>query len=620
MKKILVVLVIFMMGLTACGDSNTSRVTIFFYKNDGSNEQKTQDVSKNTRVNLIKNTFIRTVHEFKGWSTSESGEVEYEDEAAFSMGTSNVSLYAVWEKFQEIEIHTLNDLNSIRDNLSGNYKLMADISLETFGNWVPIGSMSEPFTGLLDGNNHKITNLKIDTPHELYIGLFGVIHNAEIMNLGLEDVNIRGKNSGGIAAHASNSTITNCYSSGKIGDSDYSPDSSGGIVAIMETGTIINSYSTGDIWGGLCGGIAGIANNTTITNSYSTGNVGIDISNFSGGIAGQVRNSTITNSYSAGNVTAYTFSGGITGIADNITITECYSLGTIVSTYAFYCAGGIIGYAYNSIITDSHSKGFIASSYSGGIAGGLHNSIIRNCYSTGNVFTGLNNARVGGIAGIVINGRIINCYSTAHVSGSFAGGIAGWLTTVLPFELNGFSSDSEPNWLIDGNIIINSYSTAHLTASGWSHCLGGIVAFMDSGTITNCYYAGNIITVIGNNAFGGGIAAFIELGTITNNAALSPEILVGGWTGRVIGGAASDAVFTISNNFALDIMVDSGPAQFNTENAVFHGISKTDVELKMQSTYSDSNSLGGLGWKFGNDDDNPWKMPAGGGYPILYWQ
>jgi hypothetical protein len=62
---------------------------------------------------------------------------------------------------------------------------------------------------------------------------------------------------------------------------------------------------------------------------------------------------------------------------------------------------------------------------------------------------------------------------------------------------------------------------------------------------------------------------------------------------------------------------------FNT-NTQSHGISKTEAELKTQATYSgvvSGNGYGGLGWNFGSDADNPWKMPAAGtGYPILYWQ
>jgi hypothetical protein len=45
------------------------------------------------------------------------------------------------------------------------------------------------------------------------------------------------------------------------------------------------------------------------------------------------------------------------------------------------------------------------------------------------------------------------------------------------------------------------------------------------------------------------------------------------------------------------------------------GESKTVAEITQQATYE------ALGWKFGNDDDNPWKW-GGTEYPlpILYWQ
>jgi hypothetical protein len=52
------------------------------------------------------------------------------------------------------------------------------------------------------------------------------------------------------------------------------------------------------------------------------------------------------------------------------------------------------------------------------------------------------------------------------------------------------------------------------------------------------------------------------------------------------------------------------------------GTDKTDTELKTQTTYSNATASGGLGWLFGNDDLNPWKIEAGknNGYPYLYWQ
>jgi hypothetical protein len=61
----------------------------------------------------------------------------------------------------EIEIKTANDLDNIRNNLLGNYKLTANISLSSFGNWQPIGTREAPFKGRLNGNGYKITDLVV---------------------------------------------------------------------------------------------------------------------------------------------------------------------------------------------------------------------------------------------------------------------------------------------------------------------------------------------------------------------------------------------------------------------------------------------------------------------------
>jgi hypothetical protein len=45
------------------------------------------------------------------------------------------------------------------------------------------------------------------------------------------------------------------------------------------------------------------------------------------------------------------------------------------------------------------------------------------------------------------------------------------------------------------------------------------------------------------------------------------------------------------------------------------GADITTAQAKTQATYT------GLGWKFGNNDDNPWKMGVGSyGLPVFHWQ
>ncbi|MGM0900621.1 MAG: hypothetical protein ACQEXB_05865 [Bacillota bacterium] len=65
-----------------------------------------------------------------------------------------------------IGIYTAEDLNRIRENLSGNYLLMNDFDLTneteeggTYWNngagWIPIGDVVSPFTGTFNGNGYK---------------------------------------------------------------------------------------------------------------------------------------------------------------------------------------------------------------------------------------------------------------------------------------------------------------------------------------------------------------------------------------------------------------------------------------------------------------------------------
>jgi len=236
------------------------------------------------------------------------------------------------------------------------------------------------------------------------------------------------------------------------------------------------------------------------------------------------------------------------------------------------------------------------------------NSTIVGCYSTGNI---LGNFNSGGIAGGVYRGgTIIGCYSTGSVSSSGSssrsGGIAGYE--------------------YDNNcMIISCYSVGNVSSSGSSSEAGGIAGGVSNGTITGCYSVGNVSSS-GSYSFSGGIAGYIiySSSSITNCAAINITINSTYYTGRIVGYNSGNYTPTIANNFALTDMKATGAA-FNT-TAINHGIDKTDVQLQTKETYSgavDPSGLGngGLGWKFdGNNDDAPWKMPAGGGYPILYWQ
>ena len=140
-------------------------------------------------------------------------------------------------------IEDADDLNSIRKFPSSSFKLINDINLgngkyNTGVGWKPI----ETFSGILNGNNHKIINLTINRPTDDNVGFIATITNykVKIYNLTFADTNIAGKNNVGILAGlidfpwfievGTYNPLTNIFCTGKLeGNSNVS-----GIVGHMK--------------------------------------------------------------------------------------------------------------------------------------------------------------------------------------------------------------------------------------------------------------------------------------------------------------------------------------------------------------------------------------------------
>ncbi|MDR0746458.1 MAG: hypothetical protein LBE89_01030, partial [Helicobacteraceae bacterium] len=224
----------------------------------------------------------------------------------------------------------LADINATAATLGGKYILLNDIALDESGagfeptyGWKPMGDSYSSFTGIFNGNGHKITGLWIERPSMNFVGLFGRADTgAMIKNIGVEIANgktVKGNQQvGGIVGSAMYSTITNSYSTGNIsGTGNYVGGIAGGA-----TGNITNSYSTGNISGteGV-GGIVGRVANGSITNSYATGN--ISGTQYVGGIVGYVATGgDITNSYATGNISGTQYVGGVVGSVYYGTVTN----------------------------------------------------------------------------------------------------------------------------------------------------------------------------------------------------------------------------------------------------------------------------------------------------------
>jgi len=219
------------------------------------------------------------------------------------------------------------------------FKLTADIILNenvvkdnfglnrdyTFTEWPMVGyynseSDYQAFMGVLDGDGFVIRGVLVNSTNYNQVGFFRVLENATVKNLGFIDSYLYSNAYvGTITGLAINSTIVNCFTTGRVGGS--------------------GSYH---------GGIAGqISNESIIANCYSSGYV--SGKNAVGGILG--RNGVLTDSvfvencYNSAVVYAVeTVKAGL--VADNRgggVVRNSYYLDTLVTTGVYSNTGRIDG-------------------------------------------------------------------------------------------------------------------------------------------------------------------------------------------------------------------------------------------------------------------------------------
>ena len=172
------------------------------------------------------------------------------------------------------EIATLNNLYWITQNTGEwdkHYIQTEDIDASSTSGWdggngfFPIGNYSTRFSGTYDGQDHTIDALFIDRASTDYVGLFGYAYYAEIVSIGVTNVDITGDGFvAGLTGNNSHSLISNNYSTGSVSGTDRV----GGLVG-ENFSPISNSYSTGSVsgTGTYVGGLTG-DNHHYVENSF----------------------------------------------------------------------------------------------------------------------------------------------------------------------------------------------------------------------------------------------------------------------------------------------------------------------------------------------------------------
>ena len=386
--------------------------------------------------------------------TEKTTTIESEESKYSGGHGTEVSPYLIGSAQDLIDLS--NDINNGENNpvKSGSsevkyYKLIGDISLEGYDNFIPIGTYENPFTGVFDGNNYTISNLELDSMSKSnleldsmsnieVLGLFGCVRNSRIQNVNLESFSIKGDVCVGALVgiafdnnHIENVHTTNisidgiCATGGLVGfSSEYTETlllkegrgvedkkNSSRIVAHpgdledIDTLTIANSSVEGNILFGLrsAGGFVGESwLNVDIYNCES--NISIDVFEPS-------RQAYIEGSFASGFVRGTfvrgSFAGGFVGCGRfKTSIVNSHS--TVSISDVALDAGGLIGYGRINEITNASSKGDIHGFVNvGGLIGRAYSASIDTCKSEHNLLS------------IEATGGIIGCLETYDRSKSY---------------------------------------------------------------------------------------------------------------------------------------------------------------------------------------------------------
>lgn len=523
-----------------------------------------------------------------------------------------------------------------KTNFQGVYfKLTEDIDLGEQA-WTPIGkNSSNPFKGVLDGNEKTILNMgTISTNDYYYAGLFGRIENGTIQNLHIEIVStglpIKGvENVGTLAGYITNSKITKCgVKGGNItGDEPSSIQLVvGGLVGQLIGSEITDCNITTDVKAVLsnasalsAGGIIGINTGSSITNCQYSGSV----------MAVDERKDDTPNSY-AGGISGASDLQAVGGSPRTSTISEC-TVHVDISAGAH--AGGIVGYFTEGDVEKCTVEGVIDTKETGGQAGGIMGrnkwgGTVTDCYNSASV-TSLYAA--GGIVGYEYTSylfAISKCWSSSDITAPIAGGIAGWVGfgTIEECYASGNITGNDPTGSYAGGIaayaasetIKNCTSTANVTAEKEGEkqaFVGGIVGVglkyqSNPGTsIQNCYATGKITS----NFAAGGIAGLNQgEGSIINCIALNKEgigeitesqSLLKSTTG-VYGRITAEKQGTLTSNFASPLI----PGNWDND-----AIGKDGDDLTSDNFTKDAGNAFDQ-W----DDTNVWSFdPSGTNLPVL---
>ena len=269
--------------------------------------------------------------------------------------------YTVSEDGKTYNVTSADGLKNVAELVNGgktDINITLDTDLTLTGEWTPIGTESQPYTGTFNGKDKTITGLTVNQEGTNYVGLIGYLGSGgKVQNVVLEGVQITSDNSSGYAggvAGDSWGTIENCSVSGSVSGTTFA----GGVVGSQWGGSITGCNSSATVKGVIfAGGIAGETNSgASLTGCYATDDVTVENdgtnNSHAGGVVGYNGGGTLTACYATGSVTGSgsgtIYVGGVTGSNNLGILTACYHAKGDVSGPTG-TTGGVVGENYATV-------------------------------------------------------------------------------------------------------------------------------------------------------------------------------------------------------------------------------------------------------------------------------
>ena len=222
----------------------------------------------------------------------------------FTIEGSNTLSVDIIDGNGETKVATADEFVKIGKNPTGKFILTADIDMDG----KDFKGFTSDFSGTIDGQGHKVKNLKVEFNGDNEKGVFYKTVSATIKNIAFENMQVLGHGTKriGLVGNALGTTFEQVAVTGKVNGDDN--------VALLaghaDNVTIKNCYVSGEVVaamqaGGFIGQLEG--KGASIENSYFNGDIKVTVYGWAAGFIGRIEASAGTtinlkNSVSIGNV------------------------------------------------------------------------------------------------------------------------------------------------------------------------------------------------------------------------------------------------------------------------------------------------------------------------------